>query len=158
LSQLATPATAAHGRFDDRIVDAAAERALVALALGEAGSARHLANVDMDALDKQFGSARMPHLRARLHLVRGRAQQVLGNLREAEADLRIALTIRRRHDDAASLWLAEVQIALAHCMSAMNSREEAQALRQEARQIHAQHQDLGAHLVRPLTALEKLLA
>jgi len=158
LSQLATPATAAHGRFDDRIVDAAAERALVALALGEAGAARELANVDMDALDKQFGSARMPHLRARLHLVRGRAQQVLGNLREAEADLRIALTIRRRHDDAASLWLAEVQIALAHCMSAMNSREEAQALRQEARQIHAQHQDLGAHLVRPLTALEKLLA
>jgi hypothetical protein len=57
------------------------------------------------------------------------------------------------HDDAASLWLADVMVHLAECLAAAQRRDEARALVTEAQRIRAQHPPLAPHLVAPLENL-----
>jgi serine/threonine-protein kinase len=150
LERCPAPDGAAHGRFNYEILDCAAQRARIELSEGRPASAHDAATAELDLLRTQFGSAALPHVAARLHLVRGTARHALGDLAGAAEDLRAALAARRGFDDAASLWLAEAQVALADCLAASGARDEARALLDEARRIHAQHREIGAHLTGPL--------
>ncbi len=87
-------------------------------------------------------------------LVLGQAALRLRELDDAEKHLSQAVALRRRHDDAASLWLAEAQIALAECFALQGRRDESRALLGEAQAIHAQHERVAPHLA---AALEKAL-
>jgi tetratricopeptide (TPR) repeat protein len=127
-----------------------AERALLEAARGHATAAHELAATELQALRKQLHRRQLPDAEARLLLACGLALQAQGELQHAETDLREALALRRQHDDEASLWLAQVQIALAECLVASGRREEACALLDEAKHIHSQHPPLGPHLASAL--------
>jgi serine/threonine-protein kinase len=163
LSSCALPASAADGRFDVGVLHWAAECARAELALGRPEIACDLASAEIDTMHAQFRGTELSSAQARLHLERGRARQVLGDFDGACKDLRTALARRQRFDDSGSLWLAEVQIALANCLGAIHgepasrssreaqqSLDEAQALLGEAQRIHTLHREVGPHLALPL--------
>ncbi|MFO1311700.1 MAG: protein kinase [Burkholderiales bacterium] len=140
------PATAAQGRFTKRALGLAVERAEVEFACGNFRRARELADREFRALREAAGAYRLLHPEAVLLLVRGRASLALGDRAAATADLRDALALRHSHDDPASLWLAQVLVALAECAAGEEPRE----LVAHARGIYAQHPPLGPHVVAPL--------
>ncbi|HEX7435464.1 MAG TPA: hypothetical protein VF308_02055 [Caldimonas sp.] len=133
------------------------ERAQVEIARGQPGVARDVADAELRALRQQLGNARLPDPQARLLLARGQALQALGDLARAEDDLQAALALRHLHDDEASLWLAQVQIALAGCLAASGRRDDAQALLDRASHIHAKHRPLGRHLAAQLERAREAL-
>jgi hypothetical protein len=58
------------------------------------------------------------------------------------------------YDHERSPALADAQIALANCLLDLDERAKAHALLAQAKAIHANHRELGAHLRRPLQDLE----
>jgi tetratricopeptide (TPR) repeat protein len=147
VERVALPQAAARGRFCTDTLQLVAERGRVMTACGSAAAAHEFAAAELQALRRQLDQARLPDAEARLHLACGQALQALGNLPRAEQQLRAALALRLEHDDPASLWLADSQIALAKCLAQQRRRDEARALLDKARAIRAQHPALAPHLV-----------
>ncbi|MGE5149083.1 MAG: protein kinase domain-containing protein, partial [Rhodospirillaceae bacterium] len=133
------PKTAARGRFCADTLQLVAERARVETAVGRAAAANDRAASELRALRQHLRNMRLPDAEARLLVASGEALQALGNLPLAEAALREAIALRVEHDDAASLWLAEAQIALARCLVQRGRRDEGRALLDNVRAINAQH-------------------
>jgi tetratricopeptide (TPR) repeat protein len=83
-------------------------------------------------------------------LLMGQAHLQMGEAKAALPELTAALDLRLRHDDPASVWLADAQIALAECLVALGRREQASAMLNDAKRIHAQHPALGPHFASAL--------
>ena len=152
LQQVALPTTAGRGRFWKFPLQLVAERAHLETLRGNAAAGYELAETELKALRQHLGHRQLPDAEARLLQARGQASQAQGDLQRAEADLREALALRRQHDDEASMWLAQVQIALAECLAASGQREEATVLLGEANHIHSQHPPLGPYFASALTS------
>ncbi len=72
------------------------------------------------------------HHRADIWLPLGRANHLLGDDVEAEKLLRRALVVRTPIYHMPSLWIAEVQLALAEALNAQHKRDEAKSLAEQS--------------------------
>lgn len=172
------PTTAARGRFHRDTVRWVFEKVQVQIARGFAADAAALADGEWQALRRQLGPRQLPDSEAKLLLARAQARRALGDATGALADLRAALALRRPHDDTASLWLAELLVALAEALADgvadvaedgaadnaadgvvdLSARAEAAACLAEAAEIHAQHPPLAAHLAAALVRARQRLS
>ena len=136
---IALPKTAALGRYCADTLQLVAERARAETAVGRAGAAHDRVASELRALRQHLRNTHLPDAEARLLVASGEALQALGNLPLAQEALREAVALRVEHDDDASLWLAEAQIALARCLIQLGRRDEGCTLLDNARAISAQH-------------------
>jgi tetratricopeptide (TPR) repeat protein len=104
----------------------------------------------LDAVVRSPLRAKFRALEADAALRLGQAQQALGELPRARANLERALELRRADDAPQSPWLAEAQLALASCLLDLGQHARARALVAEAAAIEAAHPELGQHLTLPL--------
>ncbi|MDE3165464.1 MAG: hypothetical protein KGN36_06645, partial [Acidobacteriota bacterium] len=96
---------------------------------------------------------------ARAALVEGKAHLVARRPAAALPPLQLATRLGTDvFDPARSPLLADSQIALAKCLAALGSPDEARPLLLQAKAIHSTHPDLGEQYRRPLRELEALLA
>jgi serine/threonine protein kinase len=114
-----------------------------------------------DAVDRISRSASREYLRlweARASHVRGRAYLLAHRPTEALPLLQQSVALDRQlYDPHLSPILAAAEIDLADCYLDLNQRYAAISLRDDARQIHAAHPELGEHFKRPMQALEERL-
>ncbi|MEO6408334.1 MAG: tetratricopeptide repeat protein, partial [Burkholderiaceae bacterium] len=144
------PTRAGVGRFRAAVLKGVAQRAEIETRLGRPGRAQALADAELAALHEHLQGAQLPDPTALLLLARGNARRATEDLRGAESDLRAALELRRMHDDNASLWLAEVEVALASCLMVMDGRDEARTLLADAQNIYRQHPGPSPRFLLPL--------
>ncbi len=138
------------------VLRAAIERAHALRMLGRAAPAADAARQALADLRAQVPTHTLPQLEADALLALGRAQMTAGDLKAADASLTRALALRRTHDDPASVWRLDVQIALAECWLAQGRRQTGTALLAQTRQEVAAQ--AGAAPPRLASALELALA
>jgi eukaryotic-like serine/threonine-protein kinase len=112
--------------------------------------------VALDAVEQLRVSplrARFARLEAEALLRLGQARQHNGQAALARADLEQSLALRRATEAPTSPWLAEVQIALAGCLTDLGDRTSALALFEQANAVHRSHAELGDHFKQPLAQL-----
>ena len=118
-------------------IRAGIERAHALRMLGQAAPAVAAAREALADLRARVPTHTLPQLEADAQLALGQAQMSAGDLAAAEASLTRALALRRAHDDPASVWRLDVQIALAECWLAQGKRHAGQALLGETRRALA---------------------
>ena len=117
-----------------------------------------IADMELTALQQQLGGAHLPHIQARLLRSRAEARQALGDHGGAARDWAAVVMLRRRHDDAASVWLAQDLVGWGGCLADQAGMAQARGLADDAGRILSQHSALGPHLLRPLEQLRERLS
>jgi eukaryotic-like serine/threonine-protein kinase len=129
------------------------------LGAGDLQAAEKLA---ADALDRISRSASREYLRlweARASHVRGRGYLLAQQAAKALPLLKQSVELDRQlYDPHLSPILAAAQIDLANCYLDLGQRDAAISPRDDAKQIHAAHPELGEHFKRPMRALEQRLS
>ena len=140
IPQLASNTT---GSIDRLAVLAEIQRADALRRVGQIAEALRAAERAVDAL-RAAPQARVPVVEGRALVALGRAQAAAGRSTEAIATLSEAVSVHAKRGHAASLWLADAQIALGAALVArdpVRSREMWSA----ARTIQAAHGEVGPH-------------
>ena len=158
LSGFVIPEAAELGRFHFRCVQLVAVQALLETRCGHPDRAMRIADMELTALRQQLDGANLPHIEACLLRSRAEARQALGDQDGAAQDWAAAVMLRRRHDDAASVWLAQDLVGWGSCLADQAGMAQAQGLAGDAGRILSQHPALGAHLLRPLEQLRERLS
>ena len=149
------PDSALLGRYHSTTLQLVAERSRAETACGRAEAGRALADAEWKAVRRVLGSACLPNAEAHLVRARAEARQALGDRAGAESDWHAAVRLRRRHDDAASLWLADDLVGWASCLAESHRSPEALVFADEAARIFDVHPQPGAHLMQPLERLRQ---
>jgi serine/threonine-protein kinase len=152
LGQMAAPGPQAADRIDH--ARAQLLRGQAWLQQRQWGDAEGAAASALQALDGTGLRPRLPVLEADAHLLLGRALHGAGRTAQARGALEAALALRQAHGRAGSIWLAEVQIALAEAWLDLNAPRRAAALLAQARAAHAAEPELGAHFSAPLMRVQ----
>jgi thioredoxin-like negative regulator of GroEL len=96
---------------------------------------------------------------AEASLIEGKGLVRLDRATEALPLLKRAMALSLElYDPQLSATIADVQIALAGCLTDLRERAQAQTLFAQAKAIHARHKYLGEHVTRPLSELERRLS
>ena len=131
------------GSIDRLAVLAEIQRADALRRVGQIDEALRAATRAVDAM-RAAPQARVPVVEGRALVALGRAQAAAGRSTEAVATLTEAVSIHAKRGHAASLWLADAQIALGAALATrdpVRSREMWSA----ARTIQAAHGEVGSH-------------
>lgn len=133
-------------------------RARAQLLLAQTAGAVQTARQALETLERSPLRRDFQTLEAEGALALGEALRRSGDLPAARAALERALALRTATDDPSSLWLAEAEGALAGCLADQGDGGRARTLLRSAQAITASHEQVGAHLTRPLRLLASRLA
>ena len=125
---------------------------------------RAAANLQLGRVDDAIASARIAlgeltaasdrdyyqTLEADAQLQLGEALLRAGDTPAARNAFERALLLRKANDDKQSPWIAEAEVALAACLTALGDHAKSRALLAQAVRRHAAHKQLGAHFTQPL--------
>jgi serine/threonine-protein kinase len=132
-------------------------RAEVALARGDAETAKRLAGQVIQEFSASTGRDYVKASEARAALVQGRAELQLGRPSEALQPLQRAVELRQAVTDPVAPALAAAQVALAECYLDLGDLERAKVLAVGARKALAAHPEVGGQYLQPLQKLERRL-
>ena len=149
LNAVTLPGTAATGLSLDR-VRTNNLRASSNLKLGRVDAAMASARA---ALDELIGASERDYyqtLEADAQLQLGEAHLRSGDTAAARNAFERAVALRKANDDPQSPWIAEAEVALAACMTALGENAKSRALLSQALSRHTAHKQLGVHFTQPL--------
>jgi len=155
LLKLAAPIATRDTNLDDSIM--LILQAQANLQMNKIIDAEHAARQAVTAIQESALRKYYQSIEAEALLRLGEAQRYGHNALAARTTLEQALELRVSNDDAASPWLAEVQVALAETLIDLNEPSRARELLVKARSIHAQHAELATEFRTQLRALERRL-
>jgi eukaryotic-like serine/threonine-protein kinase len=132
-------------------------RAEIALARGDAETARKLSAQAIQQLSASAARDYLKALEVRASLVQGRADLLHRRPSEALPLLQRAVELRQSTADPLSPVLALAQIGLAECYLDLGDPEKATVLLSAAKKVMASHRELSSQYLRPLQDLEQRL-
>lgn len=127
------------------------------LSLGDVPRARSIAEESLKQVVSSALRQYYPTLESEASLELGRAQLRAGDPLAARLNLERSLSLRSANDHAASPSIAEAQIALAECFTALGEQAQARSLVKHAAAIQASHIGLGDHYKQPLLHVRRRL-
>ena len=127
------------------------------LSLGDVPLARSIAEESLKQVVSSALRQYYPTLESEASLELGRAQLRAGDPLAARFNLERSLSLRSANDHAASPSIAEAQIALAECFTALGEQAQARSLVKRAAAIQASHVGLGDHYKQPLLHVRRRL-
>ena len=125
-------------------------RAAANLQLNRLNEAMASAGAALDELSASGGRDYYQTLEADAQLQLGDALLRSGDTAAARHAFERALLLRKANDDPQSPWIAEAEVALAACLTALGDHAKSRALLAQAAIRHAAHKQLGAHFTQPL--------